>query len=90
MKPTEIQADLRTPEVEIEKVRAVGVADLRELASHTVVRDARGTTHELEFTGGDTAQVRYDESGTLLDVTTEGCGMTLTADGRLLLQSLPT
>lgn len=89
METMETQADLRAPEVEIEKVRAVGVADLRELASHTVVQEAAGTTHQLEFTGGGTAQVAYDESGTLRHVTAESCGMTLTPDGTLLLRSCP-
>ena len=81
------QADLRAHEVEIEKVRAVGIGNLRELASHTVVQEAGRTTHQLEFTGGETAQVSYDEAGILGDVTAEGCGITLTPDGTLLLKS---
>ena len=89
MELLDTQQDLRAPEVEIEKLRAVGVADLRELASHTVVQEAGGTTHQLEFTGGGTAEVRYDEAGTLRDLTAENCGMTLTPDGTLLLKSFP-
>lgn len=82
-----MDADVRAPEVEIENVRAVGVADLRQLASHTVVREPAGTTHQLEFAVGGTAEVRYSDAGTLLQVTSEGCGMTWTPDGTLLLRS---
>jgi hypothetical protein len=85
----EKDAELRAPEVEIEKVRAVGVADLRELASHTVVREAAGTTHQMEFTAGGTARVYYDEAGTLLNVNAESCSVVLTPDGTLLLKSYP-
>jgi len=88
MEPIETPSELRAPEVQIEKVRAVGVADLRELASHTVVQEAAGTTHQMEFTRGGMAKIRYDDAGTLLDVTAESCGMTLTPDGTLLLKSL--
>ena len=79
--------DIRAPEVEIENVRAVGVADICELASHTVVREPGCTSHQLEFAGGGTAEVRYTDGGVLLNVTAEGCGMTWTQDGTLLLRS---
>ncbi|WP_427914958.1 hypothetical protein ACPWT1_08615 [Ramlibacter sp. MMS24-I3-19] len=81
------ETDLRAHEVEIENVRAVGIADLRELASHTVLREPAGTTHQLEFAAGGTAVVRYSDAGTLLQVTAEGCGMTWTPDGVLLLRT---
>lgn len=82
-----METDLRAREVEIENVRAVGIADVRELASHTVLREPAGTTHQLEFTSGGTAEVRYSEAGTLLQVTTKGCGMSWTPEGVLLLRS---
>ena len=82
-----MDVDLRAPEVEIENVRAVGVADLRELASHTVVREPGRTTHQLEFAAGGMAEVRYGDAGALLQVTAEGCGMTWSQDGTLLLRS---
>ena len=82
-----MDADLRAPEVEIENVRSIGVADLRELASHTVVREPGRTTHQLEFVAGGMAEVRYGDSGALLHVTAEGCGITWAQDGTLLLRS---
>jgi hypothetical protein len=81
------EAELQATEVQIENVRAVGMADLREVAAHTVLQDQAGTTHQLEFTRGSTAEVRYNDRGTLLQVTANGCGMTLTPDGTLLLKS---
>jgi hypothetical protein len=81
------EPDVRAAEVQIEDVRAVGIADLRELASHTVVRESDGTTHQLEFTVGGTAEVRYSDAGALEQVTARGCGMTWTPDGTLLLRS---
>ena len=81
------EIDVRAQEVEIEKVRAVGIADLSEVASHTVLRSREGTTHDLEFVGGSRAEVRYNESGKLRQMMAEGCGMTWTADGALLLRT---
>ncbi|TFZ05667.1 hypothetical protein EZ313_03105 [Ramlibacter henchirensis] len=82
-----MDAGLGAREVEIENVRAVGVADLRELASHTVVREPGCTTHQLEFVAGGMAEVRYGDAGALLHLTAEGCGMTWAQDGTLLLRS---
>jgi hypothetical protein len=82
-----MEADLRALEVDLENVRAVGLADLRELASHAVIRDRGGTTHQLEFAAGAVAEVKYGDAGTLQQITAEGCGMTWTADGTLLLRS---
>ena len=81
------EMDVRAQEVEIDNVRAVGIADLREVASHTVLRSREGTTHDLEFLGGSRAEVRYTENGKLRQVTAEGCSMTWTADGALLLRT---
>ncbi len=81
------EMDVRAQEVEIDNVRAVGIADLREVASHTVLRSREGTTHDLEFLGGSRAEVRYTENGKLRQITAEGCGMTWTADGALLLRT---
>jgi hypothetical protein len=81
------EVDVRAHEVEIENVRAVGIADLRVVASHTVVRSREGTTYDLEFRGGSRAEVRYGEDGKLRQVTAEGCGVTWTADGALLLRT---
>lgn len=82
-----MESDVRAREVEFDNVRAVGVADLRELASHTVVREREGTTHLLEFTAGANAEVKYTDAGALLKVTAESCAVTWTPDGRLLLRS---
>jgi hypothetical protein len=84
----ETDTELRASEVEIGKVRSVGVADLRELASHTVVQEHAGTTHQLEFTAGATASVSYNDAGVLENLTAEDCGVTLTPDGTLLLKPL--
>lgn len=83
-----VETDVRTHEVEIENVRAVGVADLRQLAAHTVVREPGGTTHQLEFATGGIAEVRYNDLGRLVHLTAEGCSMALTAEGMLLIRSL--
>jgi len=83
------EAELQATEVEIENVRAVGMADLKEVAAHTVLQDQAGTTHQLEFAAGSTAEVRYDDRGKLLNVTATGCGFTLTPDRTLLLKSWP-
>jgi hypothetical protein len=83
-----VETDVRTHEVEIENVRAVGLGDLRELAAHTVVREPAGTTHQLEFAAGGIAEVSYDDLGRLVRLTAEGCGMALTAEGTLLIRSL--
>jgi hypothetical protein len=84
------ESDVRAREVEIENVRAVGVADLREVASHTVVQEPEGTTHQLEFTAGGIAAIRYADTGALVSVSAEGCGVTWTPDGILLLRSCST
>lgn len=82
-----VEGDVRAQEVEIANVRLVGVADLREVASHTVLQSREGTTHQLEFAGGSVAEVRYGDNGTLRQLTAEGCSMTWAPDGTLLLRA---
>lgn len=81
-----VETDIRAHEVEIENVRAVGLADLRELVAHTLVQEPTGTTHQLEFAAGGIAEVRYDDAGRLVRLTAEGCAMALTVEGMLLLR----
>ena len=83
-----VETDLRTHEVEIENVRAVGLADLRQLAAHTAAQEPGGTTHQLVFADGGTAEVRYNNRGRLVQLTAEGCSMALTAEGMLLIKGV--
>ncbi|HYF19636.1 MAG TPA: hypothetical protein VEA40_17350 [Ramlibacter sp.] len=70
----------------ITHLRAIGIENLPDLASHTIVRDTGGTTHQLEFVDGGTATLSYDENGKLRDFAADGCGMSLSADGVVVLK----
>lgn len=70
----------------ISTLRSIGVENLPDLAAHAIVRDARGTTHQLEFVDGGTATVSFGDDGKLRDFVAEGCGMTLGPDGALVLK----
>lgn len=70
----------------ISHLRAIGVENLPDLASHAIVRDTSGTTHQLEFLDGGTATLSYDERGKLREFSADGCGMSLSADGVLVLK----
>lgn len=81
----EVDPDGR-PTMNISALSAIGVEDLAHVAAYTIVRDAGGTTHQLEFDGGGTASVSFDEGGKLRDLVAEGCGMSLVAGGALVLK----
>ena len=83
----EIEVDGRgEPALNISSLRAIGVENLPDLAAHTIVREAGSTVHQLEFVDGGTATICYGEDGKLRDFTAEGCGMSLAADGTLVLK----
>ncbi len=83
----ELEVDGRgEPALNISTLRAIGIENLPDLASHAIIREPGGTTHQLEFMDGGTAIVSYGDDGKLRDFSAEGCGMTLSADGTLVLK----
>ncbi|HYF19146.1 MAG TPA: hypothetical protein VEA40_14855 [Ramlibacter sp.] len=70
----------------ISHLHAIGIENLPDLAAHAIVRDAQGTTHQLEFVDGGTATLSYDERGKLREFSADRCGMSLSADGVLVLK----
>jgi len=83
----ELEVDGRgEPALNISTLRAIGIENLPDLASYTIVREPGGTVHQLEFVDGGTATISYGDDGKLRDLSAEGCGMALSADGALVLK----
>jgi hypothetical protein len=83
----ELEVDGRgEPSLCISSLHAIGVENLPDVASHTIVREADGTTHQLEFVDGGAATVSFDGRGKLREFRADGCGMSLQPGGVIVLK----
>jgi uncharacterized protein (AIM24 family) len=72
----------------LEHIRSVGILNLTEVASHIQSEQAGFVSHTIHFHNGTTAAFAYNQRGQIVSLeTSEGAGILIQPDGRLLFRA---
>ena len=71
----------------ISTIKSVGIENIFDVKSHTIMRESDLTLHQVEFHDGGRVRLAYTTQGKITEFTCTKIGQTITKDGAIVIRS---
>ena len=71
----------------ISTINSVGIENIFDVKSHTIMRESNLTVHKIEFHDGGRVKLAYTTEGEITEFSCTNIGQTITKDGAIVIRS---
>lgn len=71
----------------IETITRVGIENIFDVKTHTIMREGELTVHKMEFHDGGRVKLAYTTQGEMKEFTCTNTGQTITKEGAITIRS---